>query len=45
MGPLELFEAFFATKYPNQIKIPDELRSDFINLLEKVKHAPHKTQD
>jgi exonuclease SbcD len=39
LSPLELFEEFYATKYPDSPEIPSELKSDFAELLDKVKHA------
>lgn len=39
LSPLELFEEFYATKYPESPEIPLELKSDFAELLDKVKHA------
>jgi exonuclease SbcD len=39
LSPLELFEEFYATKYPESPEIPPELKSDFAELLDKVKHA------
>lgn len=39
MGPVELFEEFYATKYPETKEIPEDLLTDFKALLEKVKHA------
>jgi exonuclease SbcD len=43
LGTIELFEEFYATKYPMAPKVPEELKNDFMNLVEQVKHAPHKT--
>lgn len=40
LSPIELFEEFYAIKYPDAPEIPAELKSDFAALLEKVKHAP-----
>lgn len=39
LSTLELFEEFYATKYPQDPQIPDDLKDDFKHLLEKVKHA------
>lgn len=41
LSPLELFEEFYATKFPEAGSMPDDLKEDFKVLLEKVKHAPH----
>lgn len=42
LSPLELFEEFFATKFPESEGMPDDLKADFKALLEKVKHASHQ---
>lgn len=39
----ELFNEFYATKFPEAPEVPEELRRDFLGLLEKVKHAPSET--
>lgn len=39
LSPLELFEEFYATKYPDAKVIPEDLKADFTALLDKVKHA------
>jgi len=39
LSTMELFEEFYATKYPQNPNIPEDLKDDFKNLLEKVKHA------
>jgi len=39
LSPLELFVEFYAAKYPDAPEIPVELKSDFAELLDKVKHA------
>ena len=41
MTPLELFEEFYKVKYPDA-EMPDDLKSDFKALLEKVKDASHQ---
>lgn len=41
LSPLELFEEFYATKYPDAKEIPEDLKADFTALLDKVKHASH----
>lgn len=41
LSPLELFEEFYATKFPDSKEIPDDLRNDFKELLDKVKHASY----
>lgn len=40
LSTMELFEEFYAAKYPQDPNIPEDLKDDFKNLLEKVKHAP-----
>ncbi len=41
LSPVELFEEFFATKFPEAEGMPDDLKDDFKALLDKVKHASH----
>jgi exonuclease SbcD len=41
LSPLELFEEFYTTKYPDAQGLPEDLKSDFSALLDKVKHASH----
>lgn len=41
MSPLELFEEFYATKFPESKEVPDDLKADFAALLQKVKDASH----
>ena len=43
LSPLELFEEFYVAKYPEAKEMPEELRSDFKELLDKVTHASSKT--
>lgn len=43
LSPLELFQEFYATKFPEEKEVPEDLKADFIELLEKVKHAPHSS--
>ena len=43
LSPMELFQEFYALKFPEAKEIPEELKSDFEALIEKVKHAPHST--
>lgn len=43
LSPLELFQEFYATKFPEEKEVPEELKADFVELLEKVKHAPHSS--
>lgn len=43
LTPLELFQEFYATKYPEEKNLPEDLKADFVELLEKVKHASHPT--
>lgn len=39
MSPVELFEEFYLTKYPESEGLPNDLKEDFSKLLEKVKNA------
>jgi exonuclease SbcD len=39
MSPVELFQEFYATKFPDAKEVPQDLENDFKALLEKVKHA------
>lgn len=41
LSPVELFEEFYAAKFPEAENIPDDLKEDFKALLDKVKHASH----
>ena len=43
LSPVELFQEFYATKYPESKEMPDDLMNDFMKLLEKVKHASHSS--
>lgn len=43
LTPLELFQEFYATKYPEAKEIPEDLKEDFKALLDKVKHASHSS--
>lgn len=40
LSPIELFEEFYKTKYPESSEMPDDLKKDFAELLAKVNHAP-----
>jgi DNA repair protein SbcD/Mre11 len=40
MDTLELFGEFYKMKFPEAPEIPQELRQDFLELLQKVRHAP-----
>lgn len=42
LSPVELFSEFYATKYPDAPEVPEEIRSDFKDLLLKVKNASHQ---
>lgn len=42
LSPVELFSEFYATKYPDAPDVPEEIKSDFKNLLLKVKNASHE---
>jgi DNA repair protein SbcD/Mre11 len=39
LSPMDLFEEFYAAKYPDAQDIPEELKQDFKALYDKVKHA------
>ncbi len=43
LTPMELFQEFYAVKFPEAKVVPDELKNDFAELIEKVKNAPHST--
>lgn len=43
MSPLELFEEFYAVKFPESKELPEDLKADFSELLDKVKHASHSS--
>jgi hypothetical protein len=43
LSAAELFQEFYKTKFPQAQEMPDELRLDFAELLEKVRHASDKT--
>ncbi len=40
LSTMELFIAFYKTKYPEAGKVPEHLEQEFLRLLEKVKNAP-----
>ena len=39
MSPIEIFEEFYSTKFPESNGVPEDLKEDFSTLLEKVKNA------
>jgi len=39
LSPIEIFEEFYKTKYPEDHEIPTDVREDFTRLLDKAKHA------
>lgn len=41
LSPLELFEEFYQTKFPESEGVPEDLLKDFKDLLSKVKNASH----
>lgn len=43
LSPLELFEEFYQTKFPDGGPVPEDLKADFKSLLEKVKNASHSS--
>jgi DNA repair protein SbcD/Mre11 len=40
LSPLELLSEFYAAKFPEAKELPEDLKSDFSALLDKVQHAP-----
>lgn len=40
LGPLELFESFYLSKYPEESALPGDLLSDVKQLMEEARHAP-----
>ena len=40
LSHLDLFTEFYAAKYPDAPELPEELKKDFSELLERAKHAP-----
>ncbi len=45
LGLTEIFEEFYKQKYPALEKVPDEIKSDFIELIQKAKNAPDQIKD
>lgn len=43
LAPMELFESFYLSKYPEETALPSDLRDDVKNLLEEARHAPPAT--
>jgi exonuclease SbcD len=43
LSTTDLFKEFYATKYPQEPEIPEDLMHDFSILLERVKNAPHSS--
>lgn len=43
LGPLELFESFYLSKYPEETEIPTDLKDDVKRLMEEARHAPPST--
>jgi exonuclease SbcD len=43
LSTVQLFEEFYAVKFPQAPAVPEELKQDFLTLLEKVKHETLKT--
>lgn len=39
LSPLEVFTEFYAHKYPDAPEVPEELKEDFKELIQKVNHA------
>lgn len=42
LGPMELFSEFYASKFPETSSVPDDVKSDFAQLLSKVRNAPQE---
>ena len=45
LSPLELFKEFYASKYPEQSKVPDELMEEFTELIQRVNDATPSAKD
>lgn len=45
LSTTDLFKEFYATKFPLEPQVPEDLMQDFAQLLEKVKNASYPTQD
>lgn len=43
LSPLEVFGEFYKHKYPNAPELPEELKEDFKELIQKVNHASDQT--
>lgn len=43
LSPLEVFEEFYKYKYPDAPVVPDDLKNDFKELIQKVNHASDQT--
>ena len=43
LSPLEVFQEFYAHKYPDAPALPEDLKSDFKELIQKVGHASDQT--
>jgi len=45
LSPIEIFEEFYKTKYPENEEIPKELSEEFSRLLDKAKHATYTSEN
>lgn len=43
LGPMELFESFYLSKYPDEAELPEDLRKDVLRLMEEARRAPPST--
>jgi len=43
LSPLEIFQEFYKFKYPDAPEVPDDLKNDFKELIQKVSHASDQT--
>lgn len=43
LSPLEIFQEFYKYKYPDAPEVPQDLRDDFKELIQKVTHASDQT--
>jgi len=45
LGLPDIFEEFYKQKYPESKQLPNEVKSDFIELIQKAKNATHQIKD
>lgn len=43
LSPIEIFQEFYAHKYPDAPEVPSDLQNDFKELIQKVAHASDQT--